>query len=63
MVYLRESVEIIPHEIMVRYGIGLIIPRLDDSSQCLRCKKGHSMGHRSDNPATYKNQAVQFASI
>ncbi|CAL1157349.1 unnamed protein product [Cladocopium goreaui] len=25
--------------------------------QCLRCKKGHSMGHRSDNPSTYKNQA------
>ncbi|CAL1130295.1 unnamed protein product, partial [Cladocopium goreaui] len=22
-----------------------------------KCKKGHSMGHRSDNPSTYKNQA------
>ena len=26
--------------------------------QCLRCKKGHSMGHRSDNPSTYKNQVT-----
>ena len=26
----------------------------------VRCKKGHSMGHRSDNPATYKNLAARM---